>query len=177
MTRNEIRDLIAVGAVSGGDAERFCLTEDDLKIPLIGARGLRIEYYQNEIDSEGVIDALQNLTNLSASDRQLLIEPLFHAYLQSVEDCSADFDSAQAQLDWEAGATGNFEKPVVPQAAADIWSLVRFFAVNISTSHTSGQTIASIRGYTAWDGEHGISLFFEDGRRFLRVGNLNDRIR
>lgn len=177
MTRNEIRDLIAAGAISEIGAERYCRTENGVHVPLIGATRLRIEYYQNEVDTEFVIDAVHNLTNLREPDRQLLLAPIFSAYLESVEDCSADFGTAQAQLDWEAASAGNFEKPVVPKAATDIWSLVKFFAINVSTSNASGQTIASIRGDTAWDGEHGIALFFEEGRRFLKVGNLNDSIR
>ena len=147
-----------------------------IELPLIGDNPLSIIFEAQQIDKDSVVDIVHNLTQLSHSVREELGTSLYAAYLNSVEECSVDFESAQHQLDWESDATGIFENPVEPKSAADIWALVQFRSICVRRNDSKTRTIAILSGECAWDGEHGIALFFEDGLQFIKAADVNAHI-
>lgn len=137
---------------------------------------LPISFETKQVARDIVARGVLNLINLPNSVRPQLASAMFRACQQSFEECSYDFKTPQAQLDWEAEVTNNFFSAMAPSNPQDIWNLVKFSNIFVGKriyGKFNGQYLVSIRGTTAWDGEHGIALFFSIKGEFLETGDLN----
>lgn len=168
MIKNEIRSLIDGAEPSYSS---FWATGNCLEIPVFGSTMMSLRFEKEQVDIESMVDVICNLMQFPVLERKHLETYIVKEYLTSVENCSADFESAQAQLDWEADSTDNFENPVVPVTNSDIWSLVSFRLVLVRKSRLTKKTMAYVFGETAWDGEHGIALCFENGQMLKGVSD------
>ena len=155
----------------------FVKTCTGVPLALLNGHALPVSWEPEVIDTGTVAEVVARLAAVSAGLRPELAKVLYAAAMQSFEDCDCDFDTPQAQLDWEAENGGDFDAPKVPERPEDIWTLVRFSGISVAPAvhgPFEGQIIASLRGSTAWDGEHGVSLQFPEGATFGRISDLND---
>lgn len=93
---------------------------------------------------------------------------LWDFYVREIQDGSADFDTAQHQIDWEQERHGPFPGAAAATRPGEVWPLVRFRTLAPSTSRT-GRPVLRVDGDAAWDGEHGVVLHLVDGRMLARV--------
>lgn len=147
-------------------------TTGEVGVPFLKGVSLPISFFAEEIDLDLAADAIAKFSRVSPSCRNLIQDQLFRAAKQSFEDCSCDFDSPQAQLDWESESTGRFNAAKVPTASDEIWSLVKFNSIHIAPGGNAvpGQYVLKVSGECAWDGEHGVAVTFAGDGRLVRVG-------
>lgn len=133
---------------------------------------VRVDFFPRDTGVEEAIAALRHLLALPRSVRDAIEPQLYAFYCQQIADGAGNFDTPQAQLDWEADFTREFTDPRHATSAAEVWPLVRFVRVRFQRSN--GRLIASLWAAAAWDGEHGCALHFAEDGRFLGVTDLND---
>jgi hypothetical protein len=124
---------------------------------------------------EAVAPALARLTQLPEAVLPNIERAVFAFYEKEVSDGSANFDTPQDQLDWEASQGCRlFRNPVVPTRPSEIWSLVSFNRLFPRRNWAGTRMSICVGGQAAWDGEHGIVLYFENGSDFFYVGSWGD---
>lgn len=162
----EIEDLVDRAASAGGRVPR---RETGIALAFLPGHEPELCFDAGGLERGAVIRALRNLTGLPASVRGEVEERLYGFYQQEIEDGSCDFDSAQAQLDWEADFTGDFSDPVAATSPETVWPLVRFTRIDVRGTLRGPAPMVRIEGQAAWDGEHGVVLHFDDGRTLVAV--------
>lgn len=141
-------------------------TTEDVGVPFLPGLSLPVTFFAQELDLDRAADALVKFCKSPPSNHTRIQDGLFMAAQQSFQDCDCDFASPQEQLDWESENTGRFKGAKVPSNSADIWSLVTFTRIHITTSSTAGPRhgVLKVSGDCAWDGEHGVAVTFaQDG--------------
>jgi Domain of unknown function (DUF6985) len=176
LNKLEIKRVLAGGKLNVG----LLITPAAISLPLFGKEPMSIAYHPEPAgEDEGVTvqevtDVVYSLARLPRSIIGTITKPLYAEYLNSIDVMRHEFDTPQEQLDWEAEELGIFENPRTPNNANDIWKLVCFREIRIM--RVRRKLVAIVHGDCAWDGEHGIAVFFQDGRRYLQTGTLADRI-
>lgn len=154
----------------------FEKTLDGIPIRCLNNAVLRLSFEPENVDRNEVARAVSKLCDQPDTIRPVLAKAIYAMCLQSFEDCDCDFDTPQAQLDWEAENGSGFDDPKVPAGPEDIWQLVSFSWISVEKQNhdeLDGQTLVKLLGSTAWDGEHGISLRFDADGRFIEAGDQN----
>lgn len=153
------------------------LLRTEVGIPVAFLAGQEVPVsFEPGTDRAAMAMALARFAAIPAQFRDQAARALFAAAQQSFADGAADFGSAQAQLDWEAEMSERFRAPRVPRAADDIWALVAFTGIEVYRSvfgPLKGATMVRLGGDCAWDGEHGIDLYFAGGTDLVAVGEYN----
>lgn len=152
------------------------LLRDAVVVPFLQSDALWIGFRPQQADRFSLIEALNRLTTLSNAVRQQCEQAIYAFYLEEIEDGRANFESPQAQLDWEAGfnKSSPFKDPRAAESSGDVWSLVRFGGIRPYVHRTTANFVLEVIGEAAWDGEHGIALHFEGGARLIGVAGLDD---
>lgn len=154
----------------------FVKTAEGVPVKFLKNADLPISFEPAHVEKEIVAHSVSKLSEMPETVRPALAKAMFEMCMQSFEDCDCDFDTPQAQLDWEAENGGTFDNPKVPSSPEEIWQLVKFSEINVSQrlhGPHSGKLLTSLRGTTAWDGEHGLALFFDTEGHFVEAGDLN----
>ena len=155
MTEAELREKLSNEVFSSFGFLSLAFLPD---LPMNPTR-LAVSFSPAKLSWETVVGAVANLNNIPPEFRATVEQEIFRFYLQEIEDGSADFESAQAQLDYEREQGGPFSNPVAAVSPADVWPLVKFEKLLVTTG-ISGEVIMRVEGKAAWDGEHGIVLTF-----------------
>ena len=148
-----------------------------LNIPFLTSTEYRVIFEKSDVQPDQIASALSHLSTFPASFRNEVAQAIYNSCLQSFADCACDFDTPQAQLDYEKDITGHFPAATVPQGPQDVWALVKLIDIGVRgqsrRAKANGPT-AVVHFNAAWDGEYGISLSFPTGRGDFVVGSLND---
>jgi len=139
---------------------------DAVSLPFLQREPLSIVFEPEHLDRAALINALVRLTGLPEMTRSQIEEAIYNFYLKEIEDGSASFASAQAQLDWEAEQGVPFQNPKAAQNAAEVWPLVQFRRI-VPSSSAGRDLVLRVEGNAAWDGEHGIVLHFLNGEQLI----------
>lgn len=157
---SEARDI-------NGETYKACKTDNVVELTMLCSEKLRLEYFDNEIGVNAFAEGVYNLMQFTQPYQRIIHEKMYRKYLRSIEELGyGSIEEAMESLD--------LGRHVPAKSALDIAGLVSFFSITGSTRTSDGQTIISVRGDTAWDCEHGMALFFENGERLIKVGSLND---
>jgi len=167
MKRTEIQEIIVNSSSRKIGAAMLRSTENLFKLDFLDPHELRVEFYEGEIEPNLLIEGIWNLTQLPSSYKQEVLEQIFQSYVAYLEElgCSSAEQAIKEQ---------ELEEHIPPKCKDDISNLVSFFSITGGIRRSDGCTILSIRGSTAWDSEHGIVLFFENGKNLVKIGSLND---
>ena len=167
MDKSELMQLILNADSTNIGGNIFFSTEHAVDLPFLDTKKLRVEYYQGEIDAELLADGIWNLTRLEPTMKQEIFGEVLQWYRSNIEALGYD-TPAEAIEDEE------LNEHVPPKDEKDLSGLITFFSITGRIRQSDDCAILSIRGDTAWDCEHGIALFFENGERLVKVGDLND---
>lgn len=150
-----------------GETYKAFKTDNVVELTMLCSEKLRLEYYDTEIEVNAFAEGVYNLMQFTQPYQRIIHERMYREYLRSIEELG--YGSVEEAMDSE-----DLGRHVPAKSALDIADLVSFFSITGSTRNSDGQTIISVRGNAAWDCEHGMALFFENGERLIKVGSLID---
>lgn len=152
----------------------FFRSDGAISTPFLPGSRLNIICEPSSISAEDVAEAVSAVCVCRIGRMKEAEKSLCLSCMQSFKDCEDDFGSPQEQLDWEAQQTGEFDSPKVPRWRCDVWKLVRFTTIRVEKMTQSGseQTMVSLLADCAWDGEHGVSLHYEGGKKVDQDGDV-----
>jgi hypothetical protein len=172
-------DLRSLIATANKGSTGFVKVTAPLDISFLGSADYTIAFESGRgLEPDQIAAAVVNLCKHTAQHRAQIGEALYAACLKSFEDCSADFPTPQHHLDFEKENTGWFPDATVPRTPDDVWALVSTPQLRVTIGPSwrvnvpGPLVVLSFR--TAWDGEHGVALFFADGKDLVHVGDEND---
>jgi hypothetical protein len=176
MTEADIADVLARTEAGWGGVVRARV---DLPVPVLAATIERVAYEPGQGMTPAIAaSAIARLTALPQAMRAQIAARLFQAAEASFAECADDFDSPQAQLDYEKDSTGRYPDASVPRGPADIWSLVTAGSLLVRMGPTRRVPVPGplvvLSFNVAWDGEHGAAVFLAGGERIVHVGDVND---
>lgn len=175
MTESDIADVLARTGAGSGGVVRARL---DLPVPVPAATIEPVSYEPGQgMTPDMAASALVRLTTLPPAMRGQIAARLFQQAQASFAECADDFDSPQAQLDFEKDSTGRFPGSSVPRGPADIWPLVTPGSILLRMGPTRRVPVPGplvvLTFDVAWDGEHGAAVFLAGGDRIVHVGDQN----
>ena len=141
--------------------------KETIELPFLTEGPLPVAY--DSADAEQADMAVAKLGQMGAAFRPALQQKIYEFYLQEIDDGSANFSTAQEQLDWEAKHSRDFPGAKAAAQPSEVWPLIRFRRVDTRYKARDGGIIVRVEGNAAWDGEHGIVLHFDADANLLRV--------
>ncbi len=167
MEKENVRQIILDASKSDLGGFTLHSTKNAINLDFLSTADLRVEYYGGEIEVEALITGVCNLVQMPLETKHEVYDQIFQAYLSYVEELgyTSPHDAIKDQ---------ELKDHVPPTTSDDISDLVKFFSITGHSRPTDGAPVLSVRGDTAWESEHGIALFFENGERLVKIGNLND---
>ena len=156
------------------DSGTFTATRGTVPLPAFGGVALPVLFDATNIGNNAIAEAAAALSSRPAETRAAIADALYAYCQRSFEECDGDFETPQHQLDWEAEQTGQFQDPKVPAGPADIWALVRFETLYVYRDTFADKTVAAVNGLCAWDGEHRVSVRFDNGATLIKACGIDD---
>jgi hypothetical protein len=176
MTEADIADVLTRTQAGWGGVIRARV---DLPVPVLAATIEQVSFEPGQgMTPAMAASALARLPVLPQAMRGQIAARLFQAAEASFAECADDFDSPQAQLDYEKDSTGRFPGASVPRGPGDIWPLVTPGGILVRMGPTRRVPVPGplvvLSFNVAWDGEHGAAVFLAGGERIVHVGDQND---
>lgn len=154
---------------AGGNGEVWL--QGALTLAFIPDQPLTLSFNLAQVDRSAVANLVSQLMQISSEARGNFEQAMWPFYCQEMKDGAGNFDSPQEQLDWEADfdKRRTFPNPVHATKPEEIWPLVRFTRLIVSRWPSDSPPHAILGGTAAWDGEHGITLRFNDRAELVAV--------
>jgi hypothetical protein len=173
---SNVQSIEALIAKTEPNSSGWAETTAEIELAFLPSAPLRAIFEPAHVTHTDVVRVLTALASLPESLKEEVTRSIFAFYEKEIADGACNFDTPQAQLDWEAEHNSGFVDPVPASTPAEIWPLVQFTRVHVCRNVAKTAVIARVEGNAAWDGEHGIVLHFREGERLTAVSGYGEAV-